>query len=430
MRPLRILVIAYYFPPLNSTASHRPYSWAAAWAKAGHEVHVLTTEKYSFDGALDLDHDLSTFRVHLTPYLHKEWSATANGGHEARNVAQRWDRLKIVTRHVRLGLGMFGELAWLAYRPLLRQAVELSRRHRFDFVISTSPPEVVHFVGYALARRTGVPWVADYRDLWFPEMRINQFRSTAWLTGVLKRPRLLRAAAVSTVSEGLSRRLGAFLGRDVIVCYNGFFPEGVADRILRPWEDDKKHIVYTGRLFPKKRDPGRFFAGLARALQEQPRLADMLCVDLYGYDDPWVREAILAHGVERCVQVHGLVAHRDSLTAQHHANMLLFVDWMDERAEGILTGKLFEYFASGGSILCVGNRRDSEAAQLIAQINAGTTVCTEDEVRDQLLALARRDSEPICRPDRHRIERYSRFRQADLLLGRIVDAIGTAEAGR
>jgi glycosyltransferase involved in cell wall biosynthesis len=428
MRSLRILVLAYYFPPLNSTASHRPYSWAAAWAKAGHEVHVLTTEKYAFDGTLDLAYDLSSFSVHVVPYLRKGSAAAVQDELEARSAAQRWDRLKTLTRRVRLGLGMFGELAWLAYQPLLRRAVELTRRHRFDFVISTSPPEVVHFVSCALMRRTGIPWVADYRDLWFPEMRVNQFRFSAWLAGLLNRPRLLQAAAVSTVSEGLSRRLSAFLGRDVLVCYNGFLPEAIPGRSPAPWRDGKRHIVYTGRLYPKKRDPNRFFAGLARALQEEPGLADVLCVDLYGYEEQWIREAIATHGVEQCVQVHGLVTHRDSLAAQQHADMLLFVDWMDERAEGILTGKLFEYFASGRPILCVGNRRDSEAAQMIAQAYAGIVVSTEDEVRDQLFALAKNGSGPVSQPDHGRTERYSRLRQADVLLERLVGAIGPAEA--
>ncbi|MFM8917928.1 MAG: hypothetical protein ACKOGP_09325, partial [Bacteroidota bacterium] len=42
---MRILIISTFFPPQNSIASHRPYSWAKYWSKAGHEVVVLTTPK-------------------------------------------------------------------------------------------------------------------------------------------------------------------------------------------------------------------------------------------------------------------------------------------------------------------------------------------------------------------------------------------------
>jgi hypothetical protein len=42
---MRILIVSTFFPPLNSIASHRPYSWARYWTLAGHDVTVLTTEK-------------------------------------------------------------------------------------------------------------------------------------------------------------------------------------------------------------------------------------------------------------------------------------------------------------------------------------------------------------------------------------------------
>ena len=190
---LRILVISYYFPPLNSIASHRPYSWAAAWSAAGHEVHVLTTDKYAFDGTLDLEYDLSAFQVHSVGYMSRAPRAQAIRHGDPPDAAQRWDRFKLATRRVRLGLGMYGEIAWLAYRPLLARALELARGRRFDFVITTSPPEVVHFVGHALQRKAGIPWVADYRDLWFAEMRVGMFRASSWLTGRIKRPRLREA---------------------------------------------------------------------------------------------------------------------------------------------------------------------------------------------------------------------------------------------
>ena len=418
---MRILILAYYFPPLNSTASHRPYSWAAAWAKAGHEIHVLTTDKYAFDGVLDLGYDLSGFTVHSVGFLKRAPRASSDSGAaaKAQGAARRWDRLKRVTRRIRLGAGMFAEIAWLAYSPLLARAMELMGRHRFDFVISTSPPEVVHFVAHALSRRTGVPWVADYRDLWFAEMRVNQLRISSWLIGKIKRPRIRRAAAVTTISEGLALRLREFLGREVIVCYNGFMPEVAAGEDRRPWNDSKRHVVYTGRMFPGKRDPQRFFEGLALALREAPALADNLVVDVYGDEEDWIRESANRLGVAACVRMHGLVPHRVSLGAQRHADLLLFLDWMDAKAEGILTGKLFEYLASGRTILGVGSRDDSEAARLIEQAGAGATVTTAEGVRDKLVACASAPATALGPAARAGIERFSRFRQAETLLDRI-----------
>ena len=46
---MKILIITHYFPPLNSIASLRPYSWAKYWTKVGHDVTVLTTKKFPSD---------------------------------------------------------------------------------------------------------------------------------------------------------------------------------------------------------------------------------------------------------------------------------------------------------------------------------------------------------------------------------------------
>jgi glycosyltransferase involved in cell wall biosynthesis len=249
-------------------------------------------------------------------------------------------------------------------------------------------------------------------------MRVDQFQVSSWLTGRIKRPRLRRALALSTVSEGLAERLGRFVGRDVIVCYNGFMPEtNAAHTESRPWPDDKRHVVYTGRMFPGKRDPRRFFAGLAEALRSDQRLADKLAVDLYGFDDPWIRAVAAECGVAHCVQPHGLVPHRTSLVAQRHADLLLFLDWMDERAEGILTGKLFEYLAAARPILGVGVNRDSEAARIIRAAGAGETVTEPRHVRDHVLALVASRDDHTVRPAN--IERFSRFHQAEALLAAI-----------
>lgn len=38
---MKILIVSYYFPPQNSIASLRPYSWAKWWRRAGHDVEKI-----------------------------------------------------------------------------------------------------------------------------------------------------------------------------------------------------------------------------------------------------------------------------------------------------------------------------------------------------------------------------------------------------
>jgi glycosyltransferase involved in cell wall biosynthesis len=422
---MRILIIAYHFPPLNSTASHRSYSWARAWSAAGHEVHVLTPARHAFDGALDLEHDLRGITVHTAPFLGATGAPAAARDRQAYAAsARRWNRLKVATRRVRLGFGMFTEIASLGYFSLVGTGLGVLRSARFDFIISTSPPEVAHFAGHALAERTGVPWVADYRDLWFPDMRLHHFRWVAAVTGRLSRRLLASAKLVSTVSQGLAARLGGYLGRAVHICYNGYFSGRARAAGGRPWTDDRVHLVYTGRLYPSKRDPRVFLDALGRALEAAPEIGQRVAVELYGCDEPWLRQLVEQHGVSGCVNLHGVVPHDVSLAAQRHADYLLFVDWMDPGAEGVLSGKLFEYLDSGRPIVCVGNNPHSEAAELIRSAQAGE-VLTGVAAMQTFVEEAARQPSPAALAAAG-VEQYSREYQAARLLAAVRQAIGRA----
>jgi glycosyltransferase involved in cell wall biosynthesis len=218
-----------------------------------------------------------------------------------------------------------------------------------------------------------------------------------------------------TVSQGLQDRLANYLQREVLVSYNGYFEEEVeANTPEPPWRDARIHIVYAGRVYPRKRNPEPLFRALAALKQSHPEFASKLCVDFYGFHDFWLQSIIDKHGIRDQVACHGFVPYRQSLVAQRSADVLLFLDWMEASAEGVLTGKLFEYLASGRPILSLGPRKDSEAARIIREGNCGVTLTSHDEVIAYLLELLRSGArEPV--QSRMRLD-FSRERQARSLL--------------
>src|SRR5690349_12431827 len=71
---MRILIISKFFPPENSVASLRPYSWAKHWAAAGHDVSVLTTVKskgQKEDLVLDNELNFKLYEVDYSPFFYK-----------------------------------------------------------------------------------------------------------------------------------------------------------------------------------------------------------------------------------------------------------------------------------------------------------------------------------------------------------------------
>lgn len=425
---LRILLVAYCFPPMNSIASHRPYGWARSWRDLGHDVHVLTTVKHGHDGPMDLDCDLSGIRVHEAAYLPGRGSAAGKRPAGAPAAVERWERVKAATRRIRFGLAMFGDLRLAAYFALVREGTRLVRSHGIDLIVATSPPEVAFFAARTLSRRAGVPWVADFRDLWFRDMRVHHSRIASWLSGIVQRWLVRSAAALVTVSVGLQKRLARYTGREVLISYNGPFEASQAPAASpRPWTDDGIHLVYTGRVHPGKQDPEPLFRALAALQPGADPAARAISVDFYGHDDAWVRSLVGRYRIEDRVRFHGFVTHRESVAAQRAADAVLFLDWTDATADGMLTGKLFEYLGCGRPVVAVGRRKDTEAARLIAETRCGTTYTTQEEIAALLGKLAA--GAPFPPVDPAAGERYSRENQARAILDQLLAALTAGRPG-
>ena len=419
---LRILLVAYCFPPMNTIASHRPYGWARAWRDLGHDVHVLTPVKRAYDGPMDLECDLSGIAVHEAGRAARRAEAPRPAS------AARWERLKSATRRARASLAMFGDPRQLSYFALVHEGRRLLAGARFDLIVATSPPEVGFFAARALGRESGVPWVADFRDAWFHDTRLHHSRLAASLAGPVNRRLVRDAAALVTVSEGLRKRLANYLRREVLLSYNGYFEEDApASTRHEAAADSRLHLVYTGRVYPGKQDPEPLFRALAALRRTLGNPAARLVVDFYGFDNPWLADLVARYPLGDQVRLHGHVAHRASLAAQRAADALLFLDWSDASAEGVLTGKLFEYIGSGRPILALGPRPDSEAAALIERTGSGVTLCSEEALTAHLRRLAVAPPAPPARGAAW--ETLSRGRQARALLEALRARVALRTAG-
>ena len=336
-----------------------------------------------------------------------------SGAKAAERRAARWEALKTWTRRLRFSLGSFGDPRLLAYLPLLRKGLEVCRGQKFDFIIATSPPEVLLLVGRALSRRTGVPWIADFRDLWHHDMVLYRARIATKLSGPLNRWAIKNARVLVTVSQGLQKRLAGYTRREVVLSYNGFLEADRRDSKAQPSVDTVR-IAYTGRVYPGKQDPEPLFGALAALRASVPDLAKRLSVEFYGFEDPALRSLIKQHGLEDCVAMRGFVPYRDSMAAQRSADCLLFLDWVDASAEGMMTGKLFEYLGSRRPILAIGRREDTEAARIVRECAAGVTLTSEKSIIGFLQGLVTGPRMPDVPEET--VQRFSRERQAVELL--------------
>jgi len=292
-------------------------------------------------------------------------------------------------------------------------------RGDWDLIVTTAWPYSVHFIGWMLKKRHRAKlWIADWRDLWTDN---HMYPGVPLLRNVerwLERKFNSTADIVTTVSNPLADSLASGCGDKVKVIYNGFDEEDYAalpeQKVFA--DDNKIRIVYTGSLYPGKRDPSPLFQAIAHLANAGTLLPDKLEVifaskllDVAGLAEQF--------GVADYVSCVGFLPREQALRMQRDADVLLFLEFDAPGVEGILTGKLFEYMHAGPPILALGISQESTAGTLICASGRGCALGNDiARIQAWLEYLIRNHATPPLPPGELDIRIYSRAQQATRLL--------------
>ncbi len=436
----RVLFLTYYYPPSGGPGVQRPLKWSRYLPAAGWQPTVVTVEP---DAAAYPALDAELLRE-IPPSAHVErtgaWDPYAAyatlvgkpkheavgvgfGGAEAswKERVARWMRANVFLPDARVG--------WVPFAVRAARRVLAETPH--DALITTGPPHSTHLAGWLLARQTGLPWLADFRDPWTEidyRAELPQTSLAARLDAALERAVLRRADAVTAVSPRLADGLRRRHARDYHVVMNGYDPADFAGDDVQV-DGDVFYLTYVGNI-----NPARNPVVLWRALQrlDAPRAMPRLRVRFVGAIDPIVEREAEAHGVAGIVEVQPYVPHSEAVRLMQESALLLLVVNRVDGAEGILTGKVFEYLASGRPTLGLGPAR-GDAADALRDAHGGTLVDWDDaDAVARLLEAhyaAWQAGTPADGAPVDRLGPYSRVGQAEAV-ARMLDALvapGTPE---
>ncbi len=408
----RVLVVAYYFPPLGGIGSLRLLKFANYLPEFGWEPTVLTPR----NGAYHRDPSLAfpeerTVRTFSFEISRAGKRVTGVGGddekpahvplclRQLRDFARRW----IYRPDAQVG---FFPLALVAGRRVLRE-------RRFDAIFSSSFPVTAHLVAMRLHRELAVPWVAEFRDPWTDLTPYDSARRKA-LDETTERAILDTAAALVTVSEDwrdLYVRRGA---RRVFVITNGFDPDDYP-----PAEPpDPPVITFLGTYYPDRQDletPLRALGNLRRS----GRLGDFT-LRFVGDMPPALVPVVTDAGLADVTAATGYVSHREALGHVARSSLLLLAG--PRNASGPIRGqipaKVFEYLGALRPILYVGDLRSDVARLLETQPGVARVVPGDMDAASRALADGLDGPARVDRPDLGPFTRRALTRRlADVLEG-------------
>ena len=257
-------------------------------------------------------------------------------------------------------------------RHLVKAALKLCREESFTIIITSSPPHSTQLAGLRIKQLTGLPWIADLRDPWTDIYYYHEFRHLPFVRRKdkhLERTVLEQADAVIVVSQSIKNLFvskSAFIAPEKVhIIPNGFDP---TDFTSHPSPDSgKMMITYTGTMAANYNIDG-FIKAVATLVNRQPQI--QLSINLIGKISPAITTKLREHALAGYCHFTDYLPHHEVLFHTQSANILLLVVPDVAHNDGILTGKLFEYLATGSTILGIGPPT-GDAGAIIKETNQG-----------------------------------------------------------
>ena len=351
----RVLIVSFYFPPAGGGGVQRVLKLCKHLPEMGWDVDVLAPDDprwVAVDPGLAAEIPPGTI-VHRAPY---------RGPSQERAPEERLRRARgagrLATRAAILGRKLLVPDPSVPWVPsAARAGRRIVRERAIDVVLTTSPPMSAHLVGSAIARRAGVPWVADFRDSWLanPHRRYERrsVRAKRQLLERIARRALRRASGISAVTEVIAEeaRELAPAGTPIRVISNGCDFDDFAG--LRHEPGERLRLLHAGYFFGA-RTPRPFLQALARLLERRPELRGTVEARFIGgfreADRAWAEGL----GLGEALVVDGFVPHEGALRAMKEADaLLLLIPNAGGLGTTVLSGKLFEYLAAERPVLAL-----------------------------------------------------------------------------
>ncbi|HEY7272034.1 MAG TPA: glycosyltransferase [Actinoplanes sp.] len=354
---MRLLYLAFYFPPSRASGVYRARATANHFAAAGWDVTVFAAPlRFLHDvvGSVDeklletVDPRVTVERPSLNLY---RWE------HELREMT--WFRGTLPVPAKRFYEWREEKLFPEQYVSWARSAVGRAvRRRRFDAVLATGNPFAAFAAAWAVGRLTRVPYVLDYRDSWTLDLFADEpafpagHPAWAW-----ERRMIGRSAATVFVNDALrswhAQRYPRAADR-MLVVPNGWDPDLLPLAPIGPRRAGPLRFGYLGTVTSKQ--PVEVMAAAFERARAHPDLAGAE-LNIHGHlgffrhsHSSFLPRLGVSDGPDTGIRLRGPVSKTKVSTVYESSDVLVF---LAGGGRYVTSGKIFEYMATGLPIVSV-----------------------------------------------------------------------------
>lgn len=452
-----VLIVSYTFPPQYDVSARRAAKlckylpatgwrpivltkdWALGAAAEDQRSYTITSHPESLSALAGVEVVHAPYRTHDNALrrLHRRLGGVYGDRQAPPTPAPAWTPRGLARRVLSVAAPVFGDFpdpfrGWIA--GAVDTGVDVLRRERVDVVCSLCPPATAHVVASEIARRTGVPWVAQFDDLYSFHLE-RQRPSWRWYSDAKHRSWMRRATLAGAITPAMLDYVRRTYGVDGEVVMVGFDPDESPS--VTPVRRDRMRLAYTGSVYPGDQRPDMLFDALER-LHTNGATPGIEVVFAGTGRDAELKEMLARYpGAARVCSFVGRLPPEAALRLQREADALVLLNCTNPSPdEGTLSfpAKAFEYLNAGRPILAMPRDPGAWGDRLLDNTRAGVTAgsaMSAAVVLESWLATWREHGTLPYEGNASEIARYSQPRQAEVLarlLGRAAGSPGPHSA--
>lgn len=383
----KVLVISYYWPPSGGIGVLRTLKFVKYLRNYGWEPILVVPSNATYpyldeNNYKDVPENLEVLKCPIMePFgLFKKLSGRKkneplNNPIEVNDKKQNWvDKIGIWIR----GNFFIPDARALWIRPTVKRILSYLEDHKVDAIFTDGPPHTNTRIGYLVAQKTGLPWLADFQDPWTQVDYLQKFKLTkyAW-----KRHRKMeqlvfeRANKITAANPGCAKQLESIGAKNISSLYYGYDEDDFKNIVKHP---NKKFTITHAGLLGADRSPDNLFKILKQLSQEFPDFGAHLEICLMGQVDISVIQSIKSHGLAHILNLKGTVSRLEVLQEIMDSHILLLCINKAYNASARIPAKVFEYLRTGNPILALGPSK-SDITDLLTSVHRLGAIQYENE---------------------------------------------------
>ena len=326
----KVLVIAYYFPPMGLSGVQRTLKFVKYLPKFGWEPVVITTNApayYAFDDSLleELGDETKIYRTDedISKYLKKNKQKDRETIKYPSRFSQKIKR--IISQFI---FQPDSRITWKKHA--LKAGKKALEENEIDAIYATAPPFTDFLVAKELSEEYNIPYLIDYRDLWLDNAfyvyptPFHKNYSAKLENEVLKK--CSKALVITRyMKEQLIKRYQIVSHEDVSILPHGYDPEDFKGVEKDIYPGSGKFVLTHSGLFPDDLTPKYFLKAFRAFLKENPEAkenTELRFIGLMRYEH---QKLVFKYKLEKNIVMYGYLPHDEVIKHLLSSDVLWFM---------------------------------------------------------------------------------------------------------